>query len=124
MNPSARPSKHMRARGDTSQGSQLDLPSDRAATKAVVMLLAHRMAAWSSSTPPRERAPRHTAASAARKPTTVAWTCSGEDGGHQQPNSSVREGGFLILKTSSVDFILVVFQAELQVLQMFGCSPS
>lgn len=48
------------------------LPSDRAATKAVVMLLAHRMAAWSSSTPPREMAPKHTAATAARKPTTVA----------------------------------------------------
>lgn len=54
------------------------LPSDRAATKAVVMLLAQRMAAWSSSTPPREMAPKHTAARAARKPTTVAWTWSGK----------------------------------------------
>lgn len=39
------------------------------------MLLAHRTAAWSSSTPPLEIAPKHTAATAARKPTTVAWTC-------------------------------------------------
>lgn len=53
------------------------LPSDSAATKAVVMLLAQRMEAWSSSTPPREMAPKHTAARAARKPTTVAWTWSG-----------------------------------------------
>lgn len=48
------------------------LPRERAATKAVVMLLAQRTAAWSSSTPPLEMAPKHTAATAARKPTTVA----------------------------------------------------
>lgn len=52
------------------------IPRDRAATKAVVMLLAHRTAAWSSSTPPLEIAPKQTAATAARKPTTVAWTCT------------------------------------------------
>lgn len=48
------------------------LPKERAATKAVVMLLAQRTAAWSSSNPPLEIAPKHTAATAARKPTTVA----------------------------------------------------
>lgn len=48
------------------------LPKERAATKAVVMLLAQRTAAWSSSTPPLENDPKHTAATAARKPTTVA----------------------------------------------------
>lgn len=48
------------------------LPKERAATKAVVMLLAQRTAAWSSSIPPLEIAPKHTAATAARKPTTVA----------------------------------------------------
>ncbi|TNN29890.1 hypothetical protein EYF80_059959 [Liparis tanakae] len=36
------------------------------------MLLAQSTAAWSSSTPPRENEPRNTAATAARKPTTVA----------------------------------------------------
>lgn len=50
------------------------LPKERAATKAVVILLAHRTAAWSNSTPPLEMAPKQMAAIAARKPTTVAWT--------------------------------------------------
>lgn len=47
-------------------------PKERAATKAVVMLLAQRTATWSSSIPPLETAPKHMAAIAARKPTTVA----------------------------------------------------
>lgn len=42
--------------------------------KAVVTLLAHSTAAWLSSTEPLEMAPRITAATAARSPTTVAWT--------------------------------------------------
>lgn len=41
---------------------------------AVVTLLAQRTAAWSSSIPPLDTAPRATAARAARNPTTVAWT--------------------------------------------------
>lgn len=48
------------------------VPKDRAATNAVVTLLAHRTAAWSSSIPPLDRAPSPTAARAARIPTTVA----------------------------------------------------
>lgn len=40
--------------------------------KAVVTLLAHRMAAWLKSTLPLVRLPRMIAATAARKPTTVA----------------------------------------------------
>lgn len=43
--------------------------------KAVVTLLAHRIAAWLISTFPLDRLPRMMAATAARKPTTVAWTC-------------------------------------------------
>lgn len=53
-------------------------PKDRAAKKAVVMLLAHSTAAWSSSTPPLDTAPKQIAATAARNPTTVAWTCRTE----------------------------------------------
>lgn len=49
-------------------------PRDSAAMKAVVTLLAHRTAAWVTSTLPLVRPPRPTAATAARKPTTVAWT--------------------------------------------------
>lgn len=48
------------------------LPKKRAATKAVVILLAQRTAARSNSTPPLEKAPKPMAATAARKPTTVA----------------------------------------------------
>lgn len=40
--------------------------------KAVVTLLAHRMAAWLKSTLPLVRLPRMIAATAARKPTAVA----------------------------------------------------
>lgn len=50
-------------------------PKVSAATKAVVTLLAHRIAAWVMSTFPLVRLPRKMAATAARKPTTVAWTC-------------------------------------------------
>lgn len=49
-------------------------PRDSAAMKAVLTLLAHRMTAWITSTFPLVRNPRPTAATAARKPTTVAWT--------------------------------------------------
>lgn len=49
-------------------------PRDSAAMKAVVTLLAHRTAAWVTSTLPLVRPPRPTAATAARNPTTVAWT--------------------------------------------------
>lgn len=58
-------------------------PKESAATKAVVTLLAHSTAAWSNSTPPREKAPSTTAANAARKPTTVAWTWR-EGGGERE----------------------------------------
>lgn len=61
------------------------LPKDRAATKAVVILLAHRTAACSSSMPPLEIAPKQIAATAARNPTTVAWTCR-----NRREHSSVR----------------------------------
>lgn len=50
------------------------LPRDSAAMKAVLTLLTHRTAAWVTSTLPLVRPPRPTAATAARKPTTVAWT--------------------------------------------------
>lgn len=49
-------------------------PRDSAAMKAVVTLLAHSTAAWVMSTVPLVKTPRMTAAMAARKPTTVAWT--------------------------------------------------
>lgn len=49
-------------------------PKERAATKAVIILLAQRTAAWPKSTYPLEMAPKPMAATAARKPTTVAWT--------------------------------------------------
>lgn len=52
-------------------------PRDSAAMKAVVTPLAHRMAAWITSTLPLVRAPRPTAATAARKPTTVACVWGG-----------------------------------------------
>lgn len=55
--------------------NQNDSPRESAAMKAVVTLLAHSTAAWLSSTEPLEMAPRMTAATAARSPTTVAWTC-------------------------------------------------
>lgn len=55
-------------------------PKDSAAMKAVVTLLAHRTAAWVTSTLPLVRPPRTTAATAARKPTTVAWTWGGRTG--------------------------------------------
>lgn len=52
-----------------------DSPSERAAMKAVVTLLAHSTAASFSSTYPLENEPRMIAATAARSPTTVACTC-------------------------------------------------
>lgn len=54
-------------------------PRESAAMKAVVTLLAHSTAAWLSSTEPLEMAPRITAATAARSPTTVAWTWGPKD---------------------------------------------
>lgn len=59
--------------------NQQHSPRDRAAMKAVVTLLAHSTAAWLSSTEPLEMAPRITAATAARSPTTVAWTWGPKD---------------------------------------------
>lgn len=59
--------------------NQNNSPRESAAMKAVVTLLAHSTAAWLSSTEPLEMAPRITAATAARSPTTVAWTWGPKD---------------------------------------------
>lgn len=53
------------------------LPCSSEAIKAVATLLEHSRTAWLIWNFPSGIQPRTTAATAARKPTTVAWTCSG-----------------------------------------------
>lgn len=53
-------------------------PRTKAAINAVVRLLAHNTTAWFSSKYPLESAPRRIAATAARRPITVACTCQAE----------------------------------------------